>query len=162
MARTWKIYIPVRPKPVQSVRGGSRGFFADHKVKKWKQSIIPYIQASCHEPPSAMPMRITAMRFIYRWPQKTPRHVQEYIRNGGTVPCIGQADLSDNLAKGLIDACAGLVFVNDKQVWQQTGRREKVYGEHDGIYLEFEETPSVLMIDGKLASGVKPGMDGLL
>ena len=162
MARKWHIWIPVRPKAVQSVRGGSRGFYADPRVTAWKKQIIPYIQKCCDGPPSSMLMRITLMRFLFQYPKSMPERIKQYIRDGGIVPYVGCADLADNLAKGLIDCCAGIVFENDRQIWQQTGTREKVYGEHDGIVLDFEETPGVVTADGSLASGFVPGRSGLL
>lgn len=159
--RRWSIYIPVRPKAVQSVRGGARGFYADPAVVAWKKAITPYIRSCCEGPPTRQILRITRMRFIYQWTKSMPEKVKRYIRDGGVVPYIGCSDLADNLAKGLIDCCAGIVFENDKQIWQQTGIREKVYGPEDGILIEFEETPDIMMADGKMASGVVPGQNGL-
>lgn len=152
MARSWKIHIPHRPKAVQSVRGGRNGFYPDHKVRQWKNMIRPYIAAACDGPPTELPLRIVRIRHVYRWPKATRKSVREYIQAGGLVPCIGSADITDNLNKGLIDTCAGLVFVNDKLIWHM-GDVEKVYGPDDCIEIEFEETPDVLMIDGRRADG---------
>ena len=148
MARSWKIYIPVRPKAVQSVRGGSRGFYADHRVRKWKDTIRPYIQKACSGEPTSLPLCITQIRYEFRYPQSTPKNVRRFIESGGIVPYIGCADITDNLAKGVVDTCAGLVFANDKQIWK-TCDIMKVYKPEDGIYIEFLETPEVILIDGK-------------
>ena len=40
MSRVIRIDIPVRPKPVQSVRGGRNGFYADPAVRRWKTSVL--------------------------------------------------------------------------------------------------------------------------
>lgn len=48
--------------------------------------------------------------------------------------------------------CKGLVFEDDAQIWMIDGVVTKQYAEEDHIELEFEETPDVLLINGKLAS----------
>ena len=156
MARIWKISIPVRPKAVQSVRMAGRGFYVDPAVRKWKDSIRPYIKAACYgEAPTELPLRINKIRYLFKYPQSAPKNVRDYIDAGGVVPYIGTTDITDNLAKGLVDTCAGLVFANDKLIWR-TAEAEKVYAKEDGIYIEFEETPDVFLIDGKPASGEMP------
>lgn len=154
MGRIWKINIPVRPKAVQSVRVGKGGFFPDRKVREWKAAILPYIVKACErKPPTKLPLRINALRYIFKYPQTTKKNVREYIAAGGVIPYIGTCDITDNLAKGLIDVCAGHVFENDKQIWCFSNSM-KVYGEQDGMYIEFEETPDVLTIEGIRADGV--------
>ena len=73
------------------------------------------------------------------------------------MPYIGTADITDNLAKGVIDTCAGLVFENDKQIWR-TCETMKLYKPTDGIYIEFVETPEVILIDGKPSEPVPEGL----
>lgn len=147
MATKWQIYIPVRPKAVQSVRGGRGGFYPDPKVRKWKAAIEPYIKAECKVPPTEKPLKINIIRYMFKRPDSLKKKVREYIDNGGLMPYIGSADITDNLAKGLIDVCAGNVFVNDKQIWQ-ISNAQKVYAAQDAIYIEFEETPDVPLPDG--------------
>lgn len=153
--RVWEIYIPIRPKAVQSVRGGSKGFYADHGARKWKESIKPFIRASSPGRPTAMPLQVTKLCYLFRCPKSTSEQMRDYIVNGGTVPYIGNVDIMDNLAKGLVDTCAGIVFENDKQIWR-TCHTEKLYHIKDGILIVFEETPSMIMIDGKRADGSMP------
>lgn len=153
--RIWRISIPVRPKAVQSVRGGSRGFYADPAVTKWKKSIRPFIARACGgRPPSGLPMRINRIDYIFRAPKSAPKRVLEFIEAGGVVPYLTAADVTDNLAKGLVDTCAGLVFTNDKNIWW-TAETRKLYGIEDGIYIEFEETPGIMLIDGTFAGRVQ-------
>lgn len=158
-ARSWKIHIPVRPKAVQSVRATSRGFFADPKVRKWKDTIRPFIRAASPGTPTVLPLRIVSLKYTFAYPKSTPRRVRDYIDAGGIVPYIGCADITDNLAKGLIDTCAGIVFENDKQIWQMC-TVSKVYGPTDSMDIEFEETPDVPMLDGSTgdpAQKARPG-----
>lgn len=150
--RTWHISIPVRPKAVQSVRGGSRHFHADPKVTRWKNSIRPYIEEACAGiPPSKLPIKVTALRYYYRLPKSTKKSVIEYIRKGGFIPYLAPADITDNLNKGVIDVCKGLVYEDDAQIWLINGEVTKQYALEDHIELEFEETPGVMLIDGSIA-----------
>jgi Holliday junction resolvase RusA-like endonuclease len=156
-AGVWSIFIPVRPKAVQSVRAGNGSFFPDPKVRKWKNQIRPFIEAACKgRKPSKLPMQITSIVYMFKAPQGTPKNLLRFIKSGGIVPYIGCADITDNLAKGLVDTCAGLVFENDKMIWHICDAM-KVYGLVDGIKIVFEETPDVVMIDGKPPTGGPQG-----
>lgn len=150
--RTWHIVIPVRPKAVQSVRSGGRHFHADPKVIKWKNAIRPYIEQACAGiPPSKLPIRVVALRYYYHLPTSTKKSVKEYLAAGGVIPYLAPADITDNLNKGVIDVCKGLVFEDDAQIWMINGEITKQYALEDRIELEFEETPGVMLIDGKRA-----------
>lgn len=158
--RTWQIHIPVRPKCVQSTafRRG-QGAYAPKDVKLWKDKIRPFIMASCGGPPTKLPVEITALRYIFKYPQTTPLNVREYIRAGGLVPYLKAADIHDNLNKGTIDVCKGIVFEDDNLVWRINGKVEKVYGEQDGMYLEFRECPDVMLIDGRKGEALDESID---
>lgn len=145
MARIWNIHIPVRPKAVQSVRGSRNGFYQDPGVRKWKNTIRPFIASACDGPPTAHPVRINKLTYRFRYPKTMSAKIRAHIANGGIVPYIGTADITDNLAKGLIDVCKGLVFEDDVLIWK-TCDISKVYGEEDGIDIEFEETPDVVLM----------------
>lgn len=148
MARTWDIWIPVRPKAVQSVRGGVNGFYADHKVRRWKSEIRPYIEAACKgTEPTSKPLCISSLRYVFAYPKHVNKRMKAFIDAGGVVPYVGCADITDNLNKGLVDTCAGLVFTNDKLIWRVCDTA-KVYGPKDGIHIVFEETPGITLIDG--------------
>lgn len=148
MARRWKIVIPVRPKAVQSSRGDRGHFHVDPQVRRWKDSIRPFIQAASTGVPSKLPIRAVALRYFYRLPKTTKKSVLAYVQNGGSIPYLAPADLTDNLSKGVIDVCKGIIFEDDSQIWQ-IACSEKLYGLDDHIELEFEETPEVMLITGK-------------
>ena len=149
MARRWKVLIPVRPKAVQSSRGDRGHFHVDAKVRRWKDTIRPFILAASTGAPSKLPIRAVALRYFYRLPKATKKSVIAYVRDGGIVPYLAPADLTDNLSKGVIDVCKGIIFEDDSQIWQMA-RTEKLYGLDDRMELEFEETPEVMLINGKL------------
>lgn len=140
----------MRPKCVQSTafRRG-QGSYAPPKVREWKDKIRPFIKASCGGPPSKLPLEITHFRYTFKYPKNTPLNVQEYIKAGGLVPYLNVADIHDNLNKGTVDVCKGIIFEDDSQIWRICGKVEKVWGERDGIYLEFRECPDVMLIDGR-------------
>ena len=144
--RHWQIYIPVRPKAVQSSRGDRGHFHVDSKVKKWKKAIEPYIRMACRgEAPSKLPIRAVALRYYYRLPKNARKDIRKYVNSGGIVPYLAPADLTDNLSKGVVDVCKGLVFEDDSQIWH-IAEAVKLYGIEDHIELEFEETPDVMML----------------
>ena len=150
--RHWIINIPVRPKAVQSSRNGRGHFHVDPKVRKWKESIRPYIEAACGgTPPSKLPIKVVALRYYYRLPKNATKKVQKYVEEGGIIPYLAPADITDNLNKGVIDVCKGLVFEDDCQLWLIDGVVTKQYAEDDHMELEFEETPDVMTITGKVA-----------
>lgn len=152
--RTWKINIPVRPKAVQSARGDRGHFHVDPKVRKWKDEIRPYIRADSPGRPSKMPIRAVALRYYYRLPKTASKKIQRYVESGGLVPYLAPVDITDNLSKGVIDVCKGIVFEDDSQIWH-IAEVQKLYGLTDHIELEFEETPDVVLINGKTGNSLE-------
>ena len=149
--RTWHISIPVRPKAVQSARHSGRFVYVDPKIRKWKDEIRPYIESACAGlPPSKLPIRVLALRYYYRLPKGAKKKVIQYVKDGGVIPYLAPADITDNLNKGVIDVCKGLVFEDDAQIWMINGEVTKQYALEDHIELEFEETPGVMLIDGSI------------
>ena len=142
--RHWQIYIPIRPKAVQSSRGDRGGFHVDPKVRKWKEAIRPFIEKACKgEPASTLPIKVVALRYYYKLPKSAKKAAREYLAAGGIIPYLAPADITDNLNKGVIDVCKGLVFEDDAQIWLIEGVVTKQYGLEDHIELEFVETPGV-------------------
>ena len=144
--RHWQIYIPVRPKAVQSARGDRGHFHVDSKVRKWKQAIEPYIRMASHgDPPSTLPIRAVALRYFYRLPKNAKKAIREALEKGAMIPYLAPADLTDNLSKGVVDVCKGIIFEDDSQIWH-IADAVKLYGIEDHIELEFEETPDVIVL----------------
>jgi Holliday junction resolvase RusA-like endonuclease len=151
--RSWHIYIPVRPKAVQSSRNGRGHFHADPKVIKWKNAIRPYIVQACGgQAPSKLPIKVTALRYYYRLPKTAKKSVVKFVQEGGVIPYLAPSDITDNLNKGVIDVCKGLVFDDDAQIWIIDGVVTKQYALDDHMELEFEETPDIVLVNGKPAS----------
>lgn len=147
--RSWNITIPVRPKAVQSARGARGHFHVDPKVRRWKDSIRPFIKEACGDlPPSKLPIEAVRLKYVYRLPKNTKKSVLEFVSAGGIVPYLAPVDITDNLSKGVIDVCKGLVFEDDSQIWL-VSNVQKVYGTTDRIELSFKETPEIMLINGK-------------
>lgn len=68
------------------------------------------------------------------------------------IPYLAPSDITDNLNKGVIDVCKGLVFDDDAQIWIIDGVVTKQYALDDHMELEFEETPDIVLVNGKPAS----------
>lgn len=150
---SWHVVIPIRPKAVQSSRGDRGHFHVDPKVRRWKESIRPYIVQACGgRPASKLPIQVVGLRYYYRLPKAAKKSVVKYVQDGGIIPYLAPADITDNLNKGVIDVCKGLVFEDDAQIWLIDGVVTKQYALEDRIELDFIETPDVMLIDGKLAS----------
>ena len=143
---------------MQSSRGDRGRFHVDVKVRKWKDAIRPYIQAATTGAPSKLPIRATTLRYCYRLPKTTKKRIVEYVRNGGVIPYLAPADLTDNLSKGVVDVCKGIIFEDDSQIWQMANA-EKVYGLADCIELGFEETPDVMLINGNSGASLNVSED---
>ena len=109
------------------------------------------MQACGGQPPSKLPIKVTGLRYYYKLPKATKKSVIKYVQEGGIIPYLAPADITDNLNKGVIDVCKGLVFDDDAQIWLIDGVVTKQYALDDHIELEFKETPDVLLIDGKTA-----------
>lgn len=151
-ARQWNIVIPVRPKAVQSTRGDRGHFHVDPKVRAWKKSILPYIAAVAPAEPSPLPIWLKRVRYVYQVPKSISKRALQFIEAGGEVPYMVAGDLTDNLAKGLIDCCSGLIFTDDKNIVRMDNAR-KIYGLSDRIEITFEELPGILLADGTMAGG---------
>ena len=74
------------------------------------------------------------------------------MQDGGVIPYLAPADITDNLNKGVIDVCKGLVFEDDAQIWIIDGVVTKQYALEDHMVLDFTETPDVVLVNGKPAS----------
>jgi Holliday junction resolvase RusA-like endonuclease len=105
-----------------------------------------------------MPIRVKSFVYYFRCPKSAKAPVVRYIKDGGEVPYMGVADITDNMNKGVVDVCKGVVFEDDSQIWHVCGIK-KLYGLTDHILLEFEETPDVVLINGKRGSSLSDDQD---
>ena len=101
------------------------------------------------------PNQSCRITLYFRLPKSAKKSVIKYVQEGGIIPYLTVPDITDNLNKGVIDVCKGLVFEDDSKIWIMDGCVTKQYALEDRIELEFEETPDVMTIDGILASEQK-------
>lgn len=155
MSRHWHIEIPVRPKCVQSMRMAHGRPFVDPKVRQWKETIRPFIRAASPGRPSKLPIRVIKFIYRYQYPKAMPAGVKRFINDGGEVPYLDAVDITDNMNKGVVDVCKGIVFEDDSQIWWICCIK-KLYGAKDSIELEFEETPDVILKSGQKGASLDP------
>ena len=91
--------------------------------------------AMCGAAPMAGPVRLT-MRVVVPIPPSWTKKAKAAALTGEKRPT-GKPDY-DNFAKLLGDACNGIVYRDDSQIWRATV--EKVYGERPCVVATFEET----------------------
>lgn len=159
----YKILLRLRPRAVQSVRYGQKGFFVDRAVRLWKQKVVEQLRAYAPARPSDGPVRILKLVYGFKMPAQPSQNTDKLCRlfeainhkkvAGGTkrarleeltrlvcagegeLPYLACADLTDNLNKGLVDCLSGIFFTDDRLIWQLTDSK-KVYGSEDYIYIE--------------------------
>jgi len=88
-----------------------------------------------------------SLRFIFPPLKCFTKGDIEFLRYGGAIYKTTKPDLTDNLAKGLIDALSGLAWKRDQQICKEYGR-EKVYGLHARTIVFFEELSPACPQDG--------------
>jgi len=130
------------PKAIQSARfasiGGHMRSYQPKENKDWKSWIR--VQAMNQLPSGWVatdePVTVERLLFVFS-PLKShysKKLLREHLKIGGMILKDKKPDLSDNLAKGMMDALEGIVFVNDSRIWR-IKESAKVYGESPRIEL---------------------------
>lgn len=120
------------PKAVQSVRFAKIGNFVKSyqpkEVVQW-QNYLKILTK--HQLPEGfkifdgLPLFVR-MDFIYTVPKSYKKAMHEQVKRGELVYKITRPDVTDNLAKGLIDALTGIVWQDDSIIAESNPR--KFYG----------------------------------
>lgn len=139
-----KLLILGEPKPKQSFRfsviGGHVRKYQKAEVKQNEYNIQNAVLRQLPEGfmPIGSAIKITKLHYIFT-PVKSLKAVdRKRISNGfSDVPKATKPDLTDNLAKGLMDSLQGIVFLNDSQIVAMDNVR-KFYGLQPRIELELE------------------------
>ena len=132
------------PKAVQSCRfahvGGFMRKYQPKTTTEWKGYIRLATQSQVPDgwTPIDGPIAIMRALFVFSPPKSLKKADRTAIECGACLPKFTKPDLTDNLFKGLIDAMAGLVFVDDSRICK-LDNVSKVYGNKPGITITFQE-----------------------
>jgi Holliday junction resolvase RusA-like endonuclease len=115
-------------------------FYQPAAIKKYKEKVSRYAWAALPTgfKPFEGPLRVVIVA-TFPPPKSMSKKYLEIIDFGGTVYKNTKPDLTDNIAKGVIDALEGIIFKNDSQI-SITGFK-KVYGRIPSVYISIEELP---------------------
>lgn len=103
-----------KARPRATVRGGYAHVYSDPITKKYEQSIRDVAERMmCGKEPLAGALSVS-LRFRLSVPVSYSKRLRAAIL-AGEEPYFGAYD-ADNLAKAILDALDGIMFLNDKQV----------------------------------------------
>lgn len=138
-----KFTFPGEPKAIQSFRFAKIGNFVRKYQPKQNSDWKGYIrQSAIAELPENWnlidtPIRINKIIFAFTPVASLSKSEKKAIENGDYVLKDTKPDLSDNLAKGLMDALESIVYTNDSRIaWNK--EVIKVYHKNPRIEIEFE------------------------
>lgn len=139
-----KLIFQGEPKAVQSARfckiGNFMRSYQPKQVVEWKNYIKFSAMSQLPEGYQAMNagVYVKNISFIFTPLKSFSKRVKARIDAGELLLKTTKPDLTDNLAKGLIDALKGVVFADDSQICI-TGKCFKAYGLNPRIEIEVEE-----------------------
>lgn len=105
------------------------------KVKENEASLQKQIREQLPEgfKPTEKPVIVRDLIYCFPPISNLNKQQKQIISDGGMIYKYTIPDLTDNLNKGLFDAMAGLVYLNDSRIISVKNAR-KVYGSYPGIY----------------------------
>jgi len=136
------LYFDVKPKAVQSVRGGYKGYYQLPAVKDWKANIRKqaFVSLKNSYPEFQMfkdkPLGIS-VSFNYEPLKGWSKKKRAEFDKGAVFYKDTSPDLTDNLMKGFIDALTGIVWEDDSTICYVDSR--KVFDLKTGIKLSVWE-----------------------
>ena len=102
-----KFTVEGKPQPKERPRKGKNGSFYTPKKTQEYESLVGWIARSKYKGnPSDKPISVT-LDIYFKLPQRTSEIEGAY--------CMKNTDI-DNITKSVLDACNGIVYVDDKQV----------------------------------------------
>lgn len=104
------IVIPIQPKPKQSVRFSRTGSFQPREIRNYVDALRWYIRSQHRQPPTDQPLSIGITYYFQAAKSMKKADIARL-----PLPHVKRPDL-DNLTKPVLDAMAGIVFIDDSQV----------------------------------------------
>jgi len=128
-----KIYLPVKPKAVQSTRFSKHHCYASKDVVAWKKEILFHLKSNVDwldKPVYPTGPIGLVIEYCFALPKKPSKDQKNLIAENLPVFKDSRPD-NDNLTKGLKDCMSGIIYGDDCQVVFTV--LTKVYTEKDGI-----------------------------
>ena len=145
-----KLVFPGEPKAIQSFKIANIGGFIRKYQPKVNTDWKGYIKQSAISQlpelwePINKAIRINKLIFAFTPIASLSKDFKKAIENGDYVTKDTKPDMSDNLAKGLMDALEGIIYTNDSRIsWSDKIRR--VYHKRPRIEIEFETIESYII-----------------
>ena len=108
------------------------------KARAWKGAVFTAAEqkaAACGWTPSHRPLRLELI-FTYQRPKKHFNSKGLVKENYHEAHMVGRPDI-DNLAKMIMDAVNGVLFVDDSQVVYLSATKQ--YASEDGVFIQLTE-----------------------
>jgi len=121
------IFIPIRPRPKQSVRKGKYGFYQPKDLVEYIESLRTHIKSQWTSKPLEGAVGFEVI-FIFPYPKSYPTSKRRLWEFSCKRPDI------ENLEKPLMDALKNLVYKDDSQVCYK--KAFKVYSNFSGILVK--------------------------
>jgi Holliday junction resolvase RusA-like endonuclease len=142
--------IPGIPKPKQSARfrisknGAGKQFISSYQNKDVKDAAANIAFIVLHQLPKGFipydcPVA-ARIEYVFPIPSSFSKKQKEAVLRGKIIYKDTKPDLTDNLNKGLIDALAGIVYINDSRIASTTA--VKYYGSVPKTVVWFKELPA--------------------
>jgi Holliday junction resolvase RusA-like endonuclease len=125
--------IPIKPVAWQRPRFNGKVGYTAKKVSKFEETISLYAKKAMGSNPPTKDMVTVTVKFFYKRPEKFPKYIKERIDRGEIVAGKPTRPDIDNLAKGVLDAMNGIVYVDDGQVVEIN--ISKLYSNQEEVYV---------------------------
>lgn len=146
---TLKLYFPIIPMAVQSVRFRNAGTFIQTYQPKRNQEYKGCIKVMARvQLPSDFkiidkPIIINKLVYVFPLLKSMSKKLVKYISDGGIYYKETKPDLLDNCSKATLDALTGVIWRDDSQV-VHTRDIYKIYGLNPSITIEIDEVSNVV------------------
>ena len=100
-------------RPRAAVRGRHATLYTPKKTADYEAAVSRIAKEAMSGDPLEGPVKVTIIAY-FTFPKSRSKRDRAEMRNG-LVPCLNRADV-DNLAKSILDAMNGIVYLDDRQV----------------------------------------------
>jgi len=117
------------------------------KVKSFETEFAYKIMAQRKKMFKGM-LRLKNITYVFAIPKIQQKYYDECISAGRLPYKSSTPDLTDNLQKGWVDACKGILWKDDAAIVEMSGYVRKIFGTTPRIEFEVEEISTTPLKDG--------------